>query len=100
MTTAADLNVMTTIKRSDRLLPPVCSAAVIRALHLIRTESEVMGARGKVEMSELDGSTGSLLLLELLLELEAIHTHQLSEPQQEHNGNVKKDISSAFVCYR
>lgn len=71
----------------QQALPPVCSAAVNRALHLILTESEVVGARGKVEMSELDAmSAGSLLLLELLLELEAIDTHTLSEPQQDRKG--------------
>ena len=55
----------------EQVLPPVCSAAVSKFLHLILTESEVPGARGKVLMSELDAmSTGSLLPLELLLELD------------------------------
>ena len=52
------------------LLPPVCSALDSISLHFILTESDVPGARGKVEMSVLVlRSTGSLLLLELLLEL-------------------------------
>lgn len=63
------------IKTQQQDSPPVCSALVSNALHLILTESEVPGARGKVEMSELDAmSTGSLLLLELLLELEWTNT--------------------------
>lgn len=51
-------------------LPPVCKALDSISLHLIRTESDVPGARGKVAISVLGViSTDSLLLLELLLEL-------------------------------
>lgn len=51
-------------------LPPVCKALDSISLHLIRTESDVPGARGKVAINVLGvTSTDSLLLLELLLEL-------------------------------
>lgn len=51
-------------------LPPVCKALDSISLHLIRTESDVLGARGKVAINVLAvTSADSLLLLELLLEL-------------------------------
>lgn len=51
-------------------LPPVCKALDSISLHLIRTESDVPGARGKVAINVLGvTSADSLLLLELLLEL-------------------------------
>lgn len=50
--------------------PPVCRALDSISLHLILMESEVPGARGKVLINVLVAtSVGSLLLLELLLEL-------------------------------
>lgn len=51
-------------------LPPVCRALASISLHLSLIESEVPGARGKVLINVLGvTSVGSLLLLELLLEL-------------------------------
>ena len=71
----------TNYNTEKQVLPPVCSAAVSKFLHLILTESEVPGARGKVLMSELDAmSTGSHLLLELLLELEWRKTFLIRGP--------------------
>lgn len=50
--------------------PPVLRAAESISLHFTRTESEVLGARGKEGMKEFDGALpSSFLLLELLLEL-------------------------------
>lgn len=50
--------------------PPVCRALDNISLHLSLIESEVPGARGKVLINVLGvTSVGSLLLLELLLEL-------------------------------
>lgn len=50
--------------------PPVLRAAANISLHFIRTESDVLGARGKEEgkVSE-EALASSFLLLELLLEL-------------------------------
>ena len=86
-----------------QVLPPVCSAAVSKFLHLILTESEVPGARGKVLMSELDAmSTGSLLLLELLLELEwrktyLIITWSTDGTQTSKSASIVTNILSSFI---
>lgn len=57
----------------QRDLPPVCRALDSISLHLRRTESDVPGARGNEDMWVAGIiSTASLLLLELLLELERI----------------------------
>lgn len=62
-------------------LPPVCKAFDNISLHLIRTESDVPGARGKVAINVLGvTSADSLLLLELLLELrEEIRSKEIEE---------------------
>lgn len=63
-------------------LPPVCRALDSISLHLRRTESDVPGARGNADMWVLGiVSTASLLLLELLLELERIKV------QEERRGS-------------
>lgn len=50
--------------------PPVLRAAESISLHFTRTESEVLGARGKEGMKEFEGALpSSFLLVELLLEL-------------------------------
>lgn len=71
-------------------LPPVCKALDSISLHLIRTESDVPGARGKVAINVLGvTSTDSLLLLELLLELrEEIKTEK--NPKWKTKQRVRK----------
>ena len=80
--------------RMDRYLPPACSAAHSISLHLVRTESDVDGARGKVVIRLPEASRGSLLLLELLQREEEMrpgprpsqHTSLLSSTVFEYAG--------------
>ena len=61
----------------QRHLPPVRRAAASISLHFNRTESEVLGARGKDETYVSRALVSSFLLLMLPLELlEYTHTHR------------------------
>lgn len=72
-------------------LPPVCRALASISLHLSLIESEVPGARGKVLINVLGvTSVGSLLLLELLLEL--------LQRQQEKWHHLLKKTMKQTVC--
>lgn len=68
--TETEKEIVKTPKIVYKSSPPVLRAAESISLHFTRTESEVLGARGKEGMKEFEGAVpSSFLLLELLLEL-------------------------------